>query len=117
MNWVDLVILLVISVFILEGQKRGFFAQILDILGFLFSLILALVFYPQTAELFIKFFNIPKIAANPIGFLSIWIIAELIFFSLISILVGKLVAVLSKTSINRYLGFIPAVPNGSLSTA
>ena len=117
MNWVDLVILLVISVFILEGQKRGFFAQILDILGFLFSLILALIFYPQAAELFIKVFNIPKIAANPIGFLSIWIIAEAIFFSLLSIFVGKIIHFLSKTKINQYLGFIPAVANGLLFTA
>ena len=117
MNWVDLAILIIVLIFAIQGQKRGFFTQILDILGFLFSLVLALILYPQAAELFIRFFNIPKIAANPIGFLSIWIISEAIFFSLLSIFVGKIIHLLSNTSINRYLGFIPAVANGLLFTA
>ncbi|MBI2012367.1 CvpA family protein, partial [Candidatus Curtissbacteria bacterium] len=63
MNWIDLIILLVIFLFAIEGQKRGFFVQVIDILGFLVSLIVALTFYPQGAQLLIKLFNLPKIAA------------------------------------------------------
>jgi len=117
MNWVDLIILVTILFFIIEGQRRGFFVQVLDILGFLFSLVLALTFYSQAAQLLINLFNIPKIAAVPIGFLTIWIIAESIFFGLLSTLIGRFITTISKTTINRAFGFIPAIANGLLFVA
>ena len=114
MNWVDLIIILIAIIFALEGQKRGFFVQLADIFGFLFSLILALTFYPQGADLLIKIFNLPKIAANPIGFLLVWLIAESFFFSIFGRLLAKFIAKFSNTNVNRFLGFIPSTVNALL---
>lgn len=114
MNWVDLIIILVIIVFGLEGLKRGFFVQVFDIIGFFTSLIAALIFYGQAAGLLLQFFKIPKIAANPIGFLTVWIIVEALFFTFASALFRKILAKFHQTIINRYLGFIPSAVNSLL---
>ena len=111
MNWVDLIIILTAVIFALEGQRRGFFVQIADLVGFLFSLVLALTFYPQGADFLIKIFNLPKIAANPVGFLLVWIISETLFFSIFGGLLSKLISKLSTSKINRLFGFIPSTVN------
>ncbi len=117
MNWVDLIILLVICFFAIEGQRRGFFVQVVDILGFLISLIIALTLYPQGAQFLIKVFNLPKIAANPVGFLLVWIIVETLFFSAFGGLLNKLVVRFANTNINKFLGFLPAAINALLFMA
>jgi len=84
MNWVDFVILLVVVGFALDGIRQGFFSQLFNIIGFIFSLITALALYQPAAGLLIKLFNLPKIAANPVGFLIVWIIVESLFFGIFS---------------------------------
>ena len=117
MNWVDFIILLIVSLFAAEGIKRGFFNQIFNILGFIFSLVLALGLYPYAADLLISLFNLPPIAANPIGFLIVWLTAETIFFTLIRIFLKKYLSYFESDKINKYLGFLPAALNALLFLA
>lgn len=117
MNWVDLIILIIIFVFVLEGQKRGFLYQVFDIIGFLVSLLTSLTFYPAAAQFLIKFFNLPKIAANPVGFLLIWIIVESLFFGIFLRLAQRVISRFANTSINRFFGFAPAIFNALLFLA
>ena len=117
MNWVDFIILLIVSLFAAEGIKRGFFNQIFNILGFIFSLVLALGLYPYAADLLISLFNLPPIAANPIGFLIVWLTAETIFFALIRIFLKKYLSYFESDKINKYLGFLPAALNALLFLA
>lgn len=80
MNWVDLVILLAVFLFAIEGLKRGFVLQTIDIIGLLISLLVSLALYPFAANVLIGLFNLPQITANPVGFLLIWIVSETLFF-------------------------------------
>src|SRR3990167_4470168 len=114
MNWVDLIIILIILIFAFDGVKRGFLLQTFNIAGFLFSLLASLAFYAPISELLTRAFNLPKIAANPIGFLIIWILAEALFFGLFSNLYGKFISRFHPHKINKYLGIIPAVLNALL---
>jgi len=117
MNWVDLVIFTIILIFVIEGQRRGFFIQLVDIVGFLLSLVISLTFYPQAAQLLIKAFNIPKIAASPVGFLLIWVLFETLFFTIFGNFFGKLVSRFASTKVNRFFGFIPSTINALLFLA
>src|SRR3989304_7743825 len=117
MNWVDLVIIIVVLLFAIEGVRRGFFVQVFDIIGFLVSLIASLTLYPQAAQLLIRFFNLPKIAASPIGFLLIWVIAESIFFTIASQFFNRFLVRYANILINRIFGFIPATANALLFSA
>jgi len=117
MNFVDLLILLIVFAFLYEGQRRGFFLQMFDIIGFLISLILALTLYSQAASLLTKFFKLPLIAANPIGFLMIWLVTETIFFAVFDNIFRKILKNYHDAKVNKILGFIPATANGLLFTA
>lgn len=117
MNWVDLIIILVVLLFAAEGLRRGLLVQLIDIIGFLVSLVVSLTFYPQAASLLIKFFNLPKIAANPVGFLFIWLIAETLFFTVFEKLFRSYLPELNNLPINKYLGFIPSAINALLFLA
>lgn len=117
MNWVDFIIILIVIAFAVEGQRRGFFVQVFNIIGFLFSLILALTFYSQAAGILIKLFNLPQIAANPISFLIIWIVAESIFFGIFNSLFAKFIEKHAKNPLNKILGFLPALANAFLFLA
>lgn len=114
MNWVDFIILLVVVLFALEGTKQGFFNQAINVAGFLLALIAALIFYSQVAILLTKFFHMPPIAANPIGFLIVWVIVESVFFGAVNTFLQRIRALYSEISINKYLGFIPAVASALL---
>lgn len=117
MNWVDLIIILIVISFAYDGIKRGFLLQTFNIAGFLFSLLASLALYAPVSELLTRIFNLPKIAANPIGFLVVWIVAEAIFFGLFSSLYAKFIARFHPHKINKYLGIIPAVLNALLFLA
>lgn len=117
MNWVDLVIIILVILFAVEGIRRGFFVQVFDIIGFLVSLIASLTLYPQAAQLLIRLFNLPKITANPIGFLLIWVITESIFFTIASQFFNKFLARYANILINRIFGFLPATANALLFCA
>lgn len=117
MNWVDFVIVLVFLLFALQGIRQGFFPQLFNILGFLVALVLSLTFYPPVASLLDRLFHLPKIAANPIGFLLIWLVAETIFFALFGKMFKKFLALFGDLLVNKYFGFIPALANASLFLA
>lgn len=117
MNWVDLVIILVIAVFAIEGLKRGFLVQVFDIGGFFISLVAALIFYSEVASLLVKFFNLPKIAANPVSFLIIWLVIEALFFTLLSGIFRKILSKFQANVLNQYFGFVPAAINSLLFMA
>src|SRR3990172_2848691 len=107
MNLTDLIIVTVALFFAAGGLKRGLFVQIADFIGLFVSLIMALIFYSQLAQLLVKLINIPKILANPIGFLLIWLIFEALFFKFFSRIISKL----ATSRINKLLGFIPSTIN------
>lgn len=117
MNWIDLTILLVIVFFAVEGQKRGLLIQVFDIFGFLISLVFSISFYPIAAKILVNNFDLPKIVANPVGFLLIWLIMETLFFTIFSPLIRKMLVNFETGAINRYLGFIPAIANALLLSA
>ena len=117
MNWIDFIIVLVFLLFAFEGWRQGFFLQVFNILGFLTALILSLAFYPPIASVLDKLFHLPKIAANPIGFLLIWLLSESLFFVLLGKLFKKFLAVFGDLLVNKYFGFVPAVVNASLFLA
>ena len=117
MNWIDFIIVLVFLLFAFEGWRQGFFPQVFNILGFLTALVLSLTFYGPVASVLDKLFHLPKITANPIGFLLIWLLSESLFFVLLGKLFKKFLAVFGDLLVNKYFGFVPAVVNASLFLA
>lgn len=114
MNWIDLVVIIIVTLFAIDGTRRGFLTQAFNVLGFLFSLLCAVLLYQYTAFIFTKLFNLSQVYASPIGFFLNWFIAETIFFGIFTKLFAKLVAKFHQVKINKYLGIFPAILNAIL---
>ncbi len=78
LNWLDLVIIIVIAFYALEGYSLGFIAALLDLIGFALSFIIGLKIYSFFSEALIKVFSISPGFSNALGFLIAAFIAEII---------------------------------------
>jgi len=117
MNFIDLGIIIVALFFIIESQKRGLINELLNLLGLLFALVGSLLFYPNVANLLTRFFDLPKIAINPVSFLISWLVFETIYSIASYRLAKKYLAKLVDNPIDKYLAFIPGVINSLLFSA
>jgi uncharacterized protein YkwD len=117
-NWVDLVILVILFFYVLEGYRRGFWVLVAELGSFVGSLVVALRFYPETAKILISNFSLPNSLANAIGFLMVAFLAEIgISILLARFVFPKLPKKLWEHKAQKYLGIIPSVLNGVILIA
>ncbi len=114
MNCIDLVIILVLLAFAIEGQGQGFLNQAINILGFALSLVTALLFYSSVGNLLTKGFNLAPIVAAPVGFLIIWVLVEILFSAVLNGFLLKYLQRFEANKLNLYLGFLPSIINALL---
>lgn len=78
LNWLDLVIIIVLVFYVLEGYSLGFIAALLDLIGFVSSFIIGLKTYSFFSQVIIKLFSIPPGFSDALGFLIAAFLAEII---------------------------------------
>ncbi|MBI2022100.1 CvpA family protein [Candidatus Daviesbacteria bacterium] len=112
MNWVDLLILLVLILFILDGVGKRFFWELLDLFSFIMAFLLSLRFYNLAADFLDNNLNVPHSLSNVLGFITIWFLVESLLFSIIhlSLLRHKFITEVEKP-LNRF-SFIPSFLRG-----
>src|SRR4030042_3577049 len=111
-NWVDLVILIVLCYFVSEAWRLGFWIILADFLGFLVSILLALLGY-QYASLFLKNnFTLPRSVANALGFIMVAGFAEGIFGYIFFRLIKTIPYKFWKKPWNNLLAIIPSLGQG-----
>lgn len=89
-NWVDLVIILILSFFLWEAYRIGFWVILVDFMSFLFSLILSLLAYHLASNLLQTIFSLGRSTANAIGFLLMAILSEAALGTIFARLLHKL---------------------------
>lgn len=116
-NWVDLVILAVLLFFFIEGATSNFIRSFLNLFGFLLTYGLALKFYTVAARILIANFSLPHGIANALGFFAVAVLVEGIYSIFSKFLYAAIPPKVRTLSINRYLGFLPALGNGLILVA
>ncbi len=113
-NWIDLLILIVITIYMVEGYILGFWSSFYDFLSFIFSFIAGLSFYHLLSKLLVSYFSIPQGFANAASFFVIAFLFELI----ISFIIKNLAMLKSEKEVkesdktdfwDKILGIIPSV--------
>lgn len=82
LNWIDLILLSIVTIYAFEGYFLGFFAAAIDFMSFVLSFVFGLAFYSQVSHLLTTYLHMPQGFANALGFLLSAIIFE-IFFSVL----------------------------------
>jgi uncharacterized protein YkwD len=116
-NWVDLVILSIVFLYLVSGWSRGLFLGILDLGGFLLSFVASLKFYATIGELLTVNFSLSKGIANALGFFLAGFLAEFFLSTVINLFFQKIYPEVVKKlpqknrtlilRIDKFLGFIP----------
>lgn len=112
MNWVDLAIVGIFTFYIIEGLRRGFIEQSLELLGFFVTLIITFVSYKSFADWLAANAGLEGFAAKPVAFLILWVIFQIIYSLLLQFVYPTIPARLRQATSNRYAGIIPAVLKG-----
>ncbi|WKZ25482.1 MAG: CvpA family protein [bacterium] len=111
-NYIDLVIILVLSYFAITSLRYGFWVVFADFLAFLTSLFLSLTLYKYTAEFLRLNFSINASISNAIGFLFTAIILESILSYMAGFFLQRLPEKIKKHKLSRFLGVIPGLGEG-----
>lgn len=110
-NWIDFLIILIILLYAYSGYRQGFLRMLVDIIGIVISLIIALKFYNLVAEIFTGW-GLNQYLAKPIGFFVLWVITQVIFWLIAMMIFHYVPTNLHSKKINKFLGIIPGIFKG-----
>lgn len=108
MNYVDLIIIVIFVLYLLVGFRRGFLGVTLDLLAFLAAIVVAIFYYQQFGNWLAIKFNIPSVFIKPIGFLGLWVLAQLLFSLVATAIYYFIPSSLKSHRINKVAGLAPA---------
>lgn len=117
MNWLDLIILIILGIYLYYGARGGFLKNTLELLGFGLSFFLALKFYPFLSPLLLRYFSLPLSFAKVLGFFFLWVGLELIFYLIFRVLYPKIETKIQKSYLEKYLGPFPSLLKGMIILA
>lgn len=111
-NWVDIAILLVVAWHIADGVRRGFIPALVDLVGFLVSLAIALTFYVRAAEWAAEQWQIPALLAQPLAFAGLWIAVSFIIGAVGHVVGGPFAALMRGSALDLLLSILPSSLKG-----
>jgi len=124
LNWIDILILIVLIFYSIQGYLLGFLSALVDFISFAFSFMFGIFFYSFVANLLVKFFSIPQGFANAIGFFIVAAVFEIVLSLLIKFFIsGIFISKLGETkhevlgTVNKILGVVPGLFSGILLSA
>lgn len=112
MNWIDLTIIGVFTFYIIEGLRRGFIEQSLELVGFFVTLLITFLSYKSFADWLTANAGLEGFAAKPVAFLILWVVFQIMYSLLLQFVYPTIPAKLRQATSNRYAGVIPAVLKG-----
>ncbi len=116
MNFVDVLILIIIGVFLLKGLLRGLMKELCSLVGLIVGSLLAFRFHGPLAEAMVSAFRLPASVCVVLAFLAIFLLTLLVF-GLIGMLLSKYVKLLYVGGLNRVAGGIFGLVQGVLLLA
>jgi len=111
-NWVDLVVLIIILVFVSEAGRVGFWVIMADFVSFLGSLLISLRGYQYAASFLRSNFSLPHSVSNALGFLFTAILVETFLGYLLVAAIKKIPDKYWKVWWNKFLAVLPAAGEG-----
>lgn len=103
MNPLDVLLGLIILFFVILGLYRGFFREILSLLGFILGLYLALRFYAPLAHWVLQWFPSFPTLVNVFSFATIFL-ATVLMAAIVGVIFKKLIIIADLNVTDRLLG-------------
>ncbi|MBM2813062.1 MAG: colicin production protein, partial [Chloroflexi bacterium] len=111
-NWVDIAVLLVVAWNVADGVRRGLISALVDFVGFLLSIVIAITFYVQVGEWASAEWNVPALFARPAAFGVLWLGTSVVIGLLGTVIGAPFAALLKGSSADLVLSIIPSALKG-----
>src|SRR6266705_255129 len=117
-NVIDILLLLLVLLSVLGGYRRGFILGVLDLAGWVLSLLAGLRFYQPVAHwLGVYVHSFPQIWNRPIAFIFVAIVVGVAVHLLGNVILRRLPKDIHQRRVNRLFGIIPGFANGLIMAA
>ena len=117
-NVIDILLLVLVLLSVLGGYRRGFILGVLDLAGWILSLLAGLRFYQPVARWIALYIpSLPQIWSRPIGFILIAVVMGGVVQLVGRALLKRLPKATHERQVNRLFGVIPGLANGLISAA
>lgn len=117
-NVIDVVLVVLVLLSVLNGWRRGFILGVLDLLGWILSLLAGLRFYQPLARWLAPRVDLwSEVWDQPIAFLLLAISAGLAVHLLSYAILRRLPENVHERLINKMLGIVPGLANGLITAA
>jgi uncharacterized protein YkwD/uncharacterized membrane protein required for colicin V production len=113
-HWLDLILMLVLGWYAIDGWRRGCTALCFELLGFALSILLATLSYRTVGLVFDDLFAVPPSYVDAVAFLLVWWIVDLAWPYASSALQARLPDRIRFTKVNQAICVVPGVMNGVL---
>jgi len=109
MNFVDLIILVVVALFLYLGYLRGFIRDFLDLLALVGAIFLASVTYGGVGLWLNKTVAIPESFSGTVGFFAVWFAVMLAYYGIMTFFYDLIPERICKSAYNKWLGLVPGL--------
>ncbi len=116
-NWVDVAVLFLVAAYGIQGLQRGFLLALVDLVGFVLALALAVRFYPEAAAALQPYVGLPPALLRPVAFVGLWLVADVAVSIAGRVLAAPVAALARLSSVNGFFGIIPGALKGGLVAA
>lgn len=115
LNWIDYLILSVLTFYAYAGYSSGFIRAFLDLISFVLSFLIGLRFYGFIAAILMSKFSMPQGFSNALGFFIATLLAKIIIGMLIRNFLYFEPPILK--SLSKIFGILPGILSGALLTS
>jgi uncharacterized protein YkwD len=116
-NFIDLIIIALLIIWITDGWDRGFFILLTDLIAFLGAFLFGLRFYSRAAYIFVEYFSLSRGFANALGFFLAYSIAHSIIAMVLVSVIRELPEKYFPRLWQKFMGIFPAALNGLVMVA
>src|SRR5688572_749780 len=117
-NIIDLLLVAVIVLSLINGYRRGFVHGVLDLAGWVLSLLAGLRFYQPVAQWLGARIDLwSEVWDQPIAFILIGVLVSIVVHAIGNLLLQRLPKDIDKRPVNRALGLLPGLANGLIVAA
>lgn len=113
-HWLDLILMVVLAKYALDGWRRGCTPLCFDLLGFALAILLATVSYRSVGLVFDDLFAVPPSYVDAVAFLFVWWLIALAWPYASSALQARLPDRLRLLEVHQVVCVVPGVLNGVL---
>ena len=109
MNYIDLIILVVVALFMYMGYLRGFIRDFADLVALAGAIYLAYLTYGTVGHALAKVFSLTGNLAGIVAFFLVWFVVMFVYYGLMTFFYDRVPERVRKSKTNKWFGLLPSL--------